>query len=92
MKFSDKNVRGHLHTVSDLPFLILFQIGSILHNSILLKYCSILHKKHLQAYKETKENSRVNYILKKHRDQGWDLFKDDILKEVLRKYKLHESF
>ena len=58
---------GCLHTMSESPFFILFQIVSILHNSILLDYCSILQNKHL-AYKESIENSRLNNSLKKRRD------------------------
>ena len=47
----------YLHTMPDLPFFILFQILSILQNSVLLEYCLILQNKHL-VFTESKENAR----------------------------------
>ena len=58
--------------MSDPSFFILFQTISVLQNSILLEYCSILQDKHLLAYEESIENSRLDYVSNKHSDQGWD--------------------
>ena len=57
--------------MSDPPFFTFFQTMSLLENSVLLECCSILQNKHL-AYKQSIENSRLNYISNKHWDQGWD--------------------
>ena len=56
--------------MSDPLFFILFRIISMLKNTMLLEYCSILQDKHL-AYMESIENSRINYISKKCWNQGW---------------------
>ena len=44
-------------------------LHTILQNSMLLGYCLVLQSKHL-AYTESKENTRLNYILKKCGDAG----------------------
>lgn len=45
-------------------------LHTILQNSMLLGYCLVLQSKHL-AYTESKENTRLNYILKKCGDAGF---------------------
>ena len=62
-----------LHKMHDPPLFILFGIISVLQNSIMLDsivlaYCSILQNKHL-ANTESIENSRLKCISKKHGDR-----------------------
>lgn len=62
---------------------ILFRITSILHRSKFFECCSILQNKHL-TYTESIENSRLNYIFKKHHYQSWLYSVHHILNEALR--------
>ena len=71
IRFIAKKGCWYIHTISDLPFFILFRIKSYFTEPhIVREYCSILQNKRL-AYTESLENSRVNYVSKKRGDRGW---------------------